>query len=176
MQTRSLVPAALRHLVLIALVSGVASVSAAALAEDSTTQVSRPGRSAGNEAQVEFHNRVIVTQRGTLAGATAQERAERASEHLDELPLNVKPSEVELQPVKIENQDGVVFMVRGRFLFFLGSNDLDKESGETVDQAAQAGLRNLTAALEARAADRSRPTTPDLSCTDPPGETYQVVV
>jgi small-conductance mechanosensitive channel len=157
-QTKRLVPAALRHLVLLALVSGVASVSATALvAADSTTQVSRPGRSAGNEAQVEFHNRVIVTQRGTLAGATAQERAERASEHLDELPLNVKPSEIELRPVKIENQDGVVFMVRGRFLFFLGSNDLDKESGETVDQAAQAGLRNMTEALEARAADRSWP-------------------
>ena len=133
MRTKRFVPAALRHIVLLALVSGVALVTAAALvAADSTTQVSRPGRSAGNEAQAEFYNRVIVTQRGTLAGATAQERAERASQHLDELPLNVKPSEVELRPVKIENQDGVVFMVRGRFLFFLGTNDLDKESGETL--------------------------------------------
>ena len=148
MQTKSLVSAALRHVVLLALVCGVASVSATALvAPDSKTQVSRPGRSAGNEAPVEFYNRVIVTQRGTLAGATAQERAERASEHLDELPLNVKPSEVELRPVKIENQDGVLFMVRGRFLFFVGTSDLDKESGETIEQAAQAGLRNLAEAL-----------------------------
>ena len=95
MQTKSFVPAALRHTVLIGLVSGVTLLSATALvAADSTTQVPRPGRSAGNEAKVEFYNRVIVTQRGTLAGAAAQERAERASEHLDELPLNVKPSEV----------------------------------------------------------------------------------
>jgi small-conductance mechanosensitive channel len=157
-QTKRLVPAAVARLVVVALVSGVAWVSAAALGvDDSTAQISRSRRSTANEARVEFWNRAIVTQRGTLAGATAQERAERAEEHLDELPLNVKPSELELRAVKIENQDGIVFTCQGRFLFFLGTNDLDKESGENLEQASQAGLRNLTEALEARAADRSWP-------------------
>jgi small-conductance mechanosensitive channel len=110
-----------------------------------------------NEAHIEFWNRVIAVQRGTLGGATAQERAERAEEHLDDLPLNVRASELELRPVKIENQDGFVFMCRGRVLFFLGTNDLDKESGETLDQASQGALRGLTDALQARTADRSWP-------------------
>ena len=156
MRTKSVVPAALVCLRLVVVVASVLTVPRL-VAADSATPVTRPGRSPANEAHIEFWNRVIAVQRGTLGGATAQERAERAEEHLDDLPLNVSASEIELRPVKIENQDGFVFMCRGRVLFFLGSNDFDKESGETLDQASQAALRDLTEALQARLADRSWP-------------------
>jgi small-conductance mechanosensitive channel len=155
-RTKSFIPAALSGLILVPVVALMWTVPCL-FAEDTTAQISRPGKSAANEARVEFWNRVIVTQRGTLGGATAQERAERADEHLDDLPLNVKASEIELRPVKIENQDGLVFMCRGRVLFFLGTNDLDKESGESLEQASQAALRNVAEALQARIADRSWP-------------------
>ena len=156
MRTKSVVPATLMCLSLVVVVASVLTVPRL-VAADPAAPVSRPGRLPANEAHIEFWNRVIAVQRGTLGGATAQERAERAEEHLDDLPLNVSASEIELRPVKIENQDGFVFMCRGRVLFFLGTNDLDKESGETLDQASRAALHDLTEALQARIADRSWP-------------------
>jgi len=153
---RTVVLAARIGLTLIAVVA-LASPVPRLLAEDTPTQLSRPGKSAANEARIEFWNRVIATQRGTLAGATAQERAERAAEHLEELPLNVSGSEIGLRPIKIENQDGIAFTCRGRVLFFLGTNDLDKQSDETLEQASQAALRSLTETLQARGAERSWP-------------------
>ena len=156
MRTKSFAPAALACQILVAL-AALVWAPPRLVAADSTTPVSRPGRAPANEAPVEFWNRVIVTQRGTLGGATARERAERADEHLAGLPLNVNASEIELRSVKIENQDGIVFMCRGRVLFFLGISDLDQESGETLDQASHAALRNLSEALQARIADRSWP-------------------
>ena len=156
MRTKSVVPATLICLSLVVVVASVLTVPRL-VAVDPAAPVSKPGRLPANEAHIEFWNRVIAVQRGTLGGATAQERAERAEEHLDDLPLNVSASEIELRPVKIENQDGFVFMCRGRVLFFLGTNDLDKESGETLDQASRAALRDLTEALQARLADRSWP-------------------
>jgi len=155
-RTKSVVPATLICLSLVVVVASVLTVPRL-VAADPAAPVSKPGRLPANEAHIEFWNRVIAVQRGTLGGATAQERAERAEEHLDDLPLNVSASEIELRPVKIENQDGFVFMCRGRVLFFLGTNDLDKESGETLDQASRAALRDLTEALQARIADRSWP-------------------
>jgi len=155
-RTKSVVPATLICLSLVVVVASVLTVPRL-VAVDPAAPVSKPGRLPANEAHIEFWNRVIAVQRGTLGGATAQERAERAEEHLDDLPLNVSASEIELRPVKIENQDGFVFMCRGRVLFFLGTNDLDKESGETLDQASRAALRDLTEALQARIADRSWP-------------------
>jgi len=136
-----------------ALLLAVSSIVAA----DGSPQVEKPAKPAGNVTQIEFWNRHIVSQRGSLAGSTAQERADRAVQRLEELPLNVTAAEIVLRPVKVENQDGLAFIGRGRLLFFLGNDDLDKESAETLEQASQAALRNLDDALRARAAERSWP-------------------
>jgi small-conductance mechanosensitive channel len=106
---------------------------------------------------VQFWNRTITFQRGGLAGSTAQERADRAVERLNELPLNVTLSEVSLRNVRVEGQDGVAFVYSGRVLFFLGTNDLDKEADETLDRASQSALRNLGDAFTARNEERSWP-------------------
>ena len=42
-------------------------------------------------------------------------------------------------------------------MFFLGTNDLDKESGETLGEASKSALHNLSEALQARNAERSWP-------------------
>lgn len=156
MRPRTVVSAPLTRLILVAVVALVSLVPRLA-ATEFTTQLSGPARSAANEARIEFWNRVIATQRGTLTGATPQERAERADEHLADLPLNVNAAEIDRRPIRIENQDGIAFTCRGRVLFFLGTSDLDEESGETLEQASQAALRSLTEALQARAAERSWP-------------------
>jgi small-conductance mechanosensitive channel len=126
-------------------------------AADTTPSVSQRTIQPANEGRIEFWNRLIAIQRGTLLGATAQERADRAIQHLEELPLNTAATEVVLRPVKVENQDGVGFVYRGRILFFVGEIDLDKESGESQEQAVQTALRNLDEALKARVAERSWP-------------------
>ena len=126
-------------------------------AADTTAKVSRLATSSGDEGRIVFWNRFITTLRGTLSGATAQERAERAVQRLEELPLNVKAAEISPRPVKIEDQDGVAFICNGHILFFVGAGDLDIESGENMEEAKQATLRNLSDALQARAAERSWP-------------------
>jgi small-conductance mechanosensitive channel len=123
-------------------------------AEAQNAAVSKPSNS---EAAVTFWNRVITHQRGILAGATPEERSEHASKRLAELPLNTSPDEIVTRAVKIEDQDGIGFGYRGRLLFFLGTNDLDKESGETLEEASESALRNLREALQARSAERSWP-------------------
>jgi small-conductance mechanosensitive channel len=115
------------------------------------------GQSSTSEASIKFWNRVIAVQRATLGGATPEERAERASRRLAELPLNASADEIVTRPLKVDNQDGVGFVFRGNFLFFLGTADLDKESGEKLEQASEAAMGNLAEALQARSAERSWP-------------------
>jgi small-conductance mechanosensitive channel len=118
-------------------------------------------RTAASAVPIIFWNRTITLQKAELAGMSAQERAGRAVERLNDLPLNVSISEVIARPVKVESQEGVVFVCRGQVLFFLGVNDLDQESGETLEQASQAVLRNLGATLQARIEERSWPVVRD---------------
>jgi small-conductance mechanosensitive channel len=110
-----------------------------------------------NEAPIQFWNRDIAVFRATLASSTPEERAERAAQRLHDLPLNASGRDLQLLPFRVEDQDGIAFTYHGRFLFFLGTDDLDKESGEKLDQASQRVLRNLDAALEAREAERRWP-------------------
>ncbi len=115
------------------------------------------GQFSTNEAPIKFWNRVIAVERATVAGATPEDRAERASEKLAQLPLNASADEIVTRPVKVDNQDGNGFLFRGNLLFFLGTADLDKESGEKLEQASDSAIRNLREALQARIAERSWP-------------------
>jgi hypothetical protein len=124
---------------------------------DASAQNTTPGQFSTSAAPIKFWNRFIAVQRASLAGATPENRAERASERLAQLPLNASADEIVTRPFKVDNQDGVAFAFRGNFLFFLGTADLDKESGEKMEQASDSAMRNLTEALQARAAERSWP-------------------
>jgi hypothetical protein len=110
-----------------------------------------------DQAPIKFWNRTIAVLRGNAAGAGPEDRAERASERLAEVPLNASPLDIAAVPITLENQEGIGFAFKGRLLFFLGSNDLDKESGETLQQASAAALGNIREALEARSAERTWP-------------------
>jgi small-conductance mechanosensitive channel len=106
---------------------------------------------------IKLWNRVIAFQRASVAGASAEERAELASQRLSELPLNASATEIEARSVEIEDQAGVGLLYHGHVLFFLGENDLDKENGEKLDQVADAAIHNLAEALTARVEERSWP-------------------
>lgn len=110
-----------------------------------------------NEATIEFWNRDIATLRATISGADPQFRVDRIVPRLDDLPLTARASDIVRHPINVEGQDGIGFTYKGRVLFFLGTEDLDHESGETLDQVSQQALSNLNEALEARAAERSWP-------------------
>ena len=120
-------------------------------------QNTRPGQFSTSEAPIKFWNRDIAVQRATLAGATPEDRAERASEKLAQLPLSASADDIVTRPVKVDNQDGIGFVFSGNFLFFLGTADLDKESGEKLEQASDSAMRNLREALQARIAEQSWP-------------------
>ncbi len=109
------------------------------------------------EASIDFWNRHIATLRGTIAGSGPQERADRIIERLDAIPLNARASDIDTVPFKAEGQDGISFFYQGKFLFYLGTNDLLPESGETLAQVTQATLQNLDDALQARSDERSWP-------------------
>jgi small-conductance mechanosensitive channel len=126
------------------------------LAGDATSG-SPKERDASSEATISFCNRDIATLRGTIAGADPQARAEKVVERLDELPLTARGSDISTLPFRVEGQDGVGFTYNGKILFYLGTNDLDKETGETLADVSQRTLRNLDDALNARYADRSLP-------------------
>jgi small-conductance mechanosensitive channel len=109
-------------------------------------------------ATIDFWNRPIATLRSSLAGADPQDRVARAVVRLNELPLTVRAADIELHPIKVEDQDGIGFAWgNGTILFFLGTGDLDKESGETLASASKAALRRLDEALIARESERSWP-------------------
>ena len=112
----------------------------------------------GEPATIEFWNRPIATLRSSLAGADPQDRAKRAASHINDLPLTVRAADIELHPIKVEDQDGIGFASgNGTILFFLGTNDLDEESGETLASASKAALQRLDEALIARESERSWP-------------------
>jgi len=108
---------------------------------DAAVQNVAPAKPSTRVVPIKFWNRVIVLQRATLAGSDPEDRAARASERLAGLPLNAFPGDVLTRPFKIDDQEGVGFVFRDRFLFFLGTNDLDKESGEKLEQASESPQR-----------------------------------
>jgi small-conductance mechanosensitive channel len=136
----------------------ISSVLAVQLfAASAVAQVARASQAEASEARIELWNRLIALQRGTLGGISAQERAYHASRRLEALPLTVTIADIVLRPVEIDGQHTIAFTSKGQILFFLGGNDLDKESNETLEQLSQASLQNLDEALKARIAERSWP-------------------
>jgi hypothetical protein len=104
----------------------------------------------GYGATLEFWNRDIVILRVKVAGGDPAERAGRAHDRIEELPLNVNPKEIELHPLKLENQEGIGFLYRGKILFFISPADIDKEGGDTLDSVSQKAFASLGEALHAR--------------------------
>jgi small-conductance mechanosensitive channel len=118
---------------------------------------SGPAGTSVHTSVIEFWNRYIATMRTTLAGSDPQERAQRAIEKLQELPLDTSIDQIETHEIQVEGQEGVGYTYKGRVLLYLSQGDLDKESGQTLAAGAQATLNNLNDALRAREDERRWP-------------------
>jgi len=133
-------------------------VSAAVTCAAQAGSKTKPADPAVEPATIQFWNRPIATLRSSLAGADPQARAARAVFHLNELPLTTRAADIEVHPIKVEDEDGIGFTSgNGTILFFLGNSDLDKEGGETLASASKAALQRLDEALIARRDERSWP-------------------
>ncbi len=155
MQTKGLAHTRLRHIIFGFLVGLALAAPQLVLVAHAAPPSTKPNTA--NAAHIEFWNRQVAVMRSTLAGADPQDRADRAAQRLNELPLDANAADIELFPVKVDDQDGIGFIYSGKVLFFLGKNDLDKEAGETLAQVSKQSLGTLGEALEARRAERSWP-------------------
>jgi len=121
------------------------------------SQQSHPSESAapstGHEPRVSdepatltYQNREIVTLRGEVTGIRPKDRvasAERQLESLSDIAIHQK---VETQPLG----DAVIIRVGPTIIFSLFSQDVEPDSGKTVQETANQAAANLRNALQAR--------------------------
>lgn len=90
-------------------------------------------------AQLRWLQRDIATLRAPLAGATPQERVDRALERIRALPVAAMDDPLQVLPFALGSQTGVQFLLGDHLLFSLLQDDLDPELRQ-ADLQAQADL------------------------------------
>jgi small-conductance mechanosensitive channel len=101
-------------------------------------------------ATVELWNRPIVVLRKTVAERTPAERARWMAERIADLPLGSLREEVRLVPFENEHGAGVELELGATPVVRIYREDLDLESGETLEQAGAVAAERLRDALSAR--------------------------
>lgn len=101
--------------------------------------------SADPNASVELvvANRPITTLRATTFGASPAERAAAVTEGLESLLEHGGPQVVSMRPIP----EGIAILLDGRFVMRILQDDVNRESGETTQMAADAAARNLQLAI-----------------------------
>ena len=107
--------------------------------------IAAPAAHALPEATVRVFNRSIAVLRAPLFGASPIERAARAQRLIAETLEMGGPGRVDTESQPL----GRVVLVDGRFAFVLQPADVDRERGETVDDAARAAVVRLEEAIAA---------------------------
>jgi small-conductance mechanosensitive channel len=104
-----------------------------------------PEESADPNAPVELvvANRPITTLRATAFGASPAERAAAVTEGLESLLEHGGPQIVSMRPIP----EGIALLLDGRFIMRILNEDVNRESGETTQMAADAAARNLQLAI-----------------------------
>ena len=122
----------------------------------STTQ-SSSAKSTGEAAPVVFWNRRIAVLRSYLNQQSPAERAAKASERLAELPATAPEWRISTAEATVGPYTGAMISVNDQYVFAILSSDLDQDSHETLQAAADRASAHLRLALEARAQQRSLP-------------------
>ncbi len=107
---------------------------------------------ASDEATLEFWNRPIVVLRKSVGGRTPADRVAGALTRLHGAPLDFMRGEITIARFEGEHGGGVEIEVRGAPIFRIYSEDLDPESGETLELAAEQASERLRDAMAARVA------------------------
>lgn len=101
-------------------------------------------------ATLSYLNRPIVTFRATIGNLTPQERAERAYRRLAELDTRTLAQPIELNPVELAGQRGIILSIGDRGLLGIAPGDVDPEQLADVATLAEDAKRRLGAAFAAR--------------------------
>ena len=101
-------------------------------------------------AELVVLNRTVHTMRATVAGTTPAERAERARQRIEAIPLAQLGQPVTAQPMSYGNERGLALMLGDVALFTVFAGDLDPEAGLTLEAAAATGAAKLAETFEAR--------------------------
>jgi small-conductance mechanosensitive channel len=119
--------------------------------EDATVAVNAP------PATIEVWNRSIVTLRASIDSSTPAERAARAAQRIEAIPDEELGELPRVVPARVGKLDGLMAMAGARTLFGILPEDIDHESGETLQSAGAAAEKNLRAVFAAREQQRSLP-------------------
>lgn len=102
-------------------------------------------------AELRWMGRDIYTMRMPVAGATPQQRAERALERLRAVPPEARLEPVRMQEVMRDRERALALVLGDDTLLTVLSRDLDPETGVTLEEVASHSRDQLQAALRARA-------------------------
>ena len=112
----------------------------------------------GAPARVVFWNREITTFRSYFDALSPEERAAKAVERLRALPEVAPEWRITAKEATSGERSGMIVAVNEQFAFGILNEDLDHESGETLQAASDHATAQLRAALEARAQQHRLPT------------------
>jgi len=112
---------------------------------------------ASEPAPLVFWNRPITVFRAYNEQVSPAERAARAVARLDDIPAVAAEWKVVANETSIGQYSGAIVSVNGYYAFGILTEDLDRESGETLRAATDRATAQLRSALEARSQQRRVP-------------------
>jgi small-conductance mechanosensitive channel len=146
----------LRH---VRTLAALAILAAPAAAQSTADVAGAPAMTVapGVPAELSVWNRPITTLRATLGTTSPAERASAAAHRIQQIPDSELDETVRMVPARVGQLEGLMAYVGARNVFAILREDLDQESGETLESVGAAAERRLHEVLEARAAQRSLP-------------------
>jgi len=111
--------------------------------------------SANQGAPLVFWNRQITVFRSYVNQLSPTERAAKAGERLANLPADAYEWKIAATETTVGQYTGLLISVNDQYVFGILPGDLDSDSNETLQAAADRSIAQLRAALEARAQQRS---------------------
>ena len=103
-------------------------------------------------ADLRHMNRIVYTMRVPVAGATPEQRAERALRRLRALLLDAIGQPVQQVAAWRDDERVIALQLGGETLLTVFPRDLDPDTGATLDEVAAASVRALEEAFAARRA------------------------
>ena len=114
-------------------------------------------RRMGEPASLVFWNRPITVFRAYNEEVSPAERAAKAAARLADIPAEASEWNVVANETSVGQYSGAIVTVNGQLAFGIMTEDLDRESGETLSAAMDKATTQLRSALEARSQQRRFP-------------------
>jgi small-conductance mechanosensitive channel len=126
--------------------------SAQALASSAGPEVT-----VGAPATVEVWNRPILTLRATVGQQDPEQRADKVRGRIEALPYEDLSDLVRADPASVGSLHGWMIFVGNQMVAAILPQDLDLESGRSLEQVSQEAVERLRGVLQARAEQQRLP-------------------